>query len=87
MKALRLASTRRAASSCIPGSGTIGGGLSSEEIGDGLLEALRVGSEWVVKRVGQEDGYNADPDIHIPLPGTLEKAQEMPSEFKGPSRQ
>lgn len=52
-----------------------GDGLTSEEIGDGLLEALRVGSKRVVKRVGQEDGYNADPDIHIPLPGTLEKVQ------------
>ena len=58
------------------GSGSIGGGLSSEEIGDGLLEALRVGSERVVKRVGQEDGYNADPDIHIPLPGSPEKVQD-----------
>ncbi len=58
------------------GSGSIGGGLSSEEIGDGLLEALRVGSERVIKRVGQEDGYNADPDIHIPLPGSLEKVQD-----------
>ncbi len=57
------------------GSGSKGGDLSSEEIGDGLLDALRVGSERVVKRVGQEDGYNADPDIHIPLPGSLEKVQ------------
>ncbi len=57
------------------GSGSKGGDLSSEEIGDGLLDALRVGSVRVVKRVGQEDGYNADPDIHIPLPGSLEKVQ------------
>lgn len=55
--------------------GVAGEGLTSEEIGDGLLEALRVGSKRVVKRVGREDGYNADPDIHIPLPGALEKVQ------------
>ncbi len=61
----------------LQGSGgeAVGSGLSSEDIGDGLLEALRVGSDRVVKRVGQEDGYNADPEIHIPLPGTLEKVQ------------
>jgi hypothetical protein len=57
------------------GGDVAGEGLTSEEIGDGLLEALRVGSKRVVKRVGREDGYNADPDIHIPLPGALEKVQ------------
>lgn len=52
-----------------------GAGLSDQEIGGGLREALRVGTEKVVGRVGAHDGYNADPKIHIPLPGALQKVQ------------
>ena len=52
-----------------------GGALSEDEIGKGLREALRVGTERVVRQVGARDGYNGDPDIHIPLPGTLERVQ------------
>jgi hypothetical protein len=29
----------------------------------------------VVSQVGRADGYNADPEIHIPLPGSLRKVQ------------
>ena len=47
------------------------GGLSTEEIGSGLKEALRVGSESVVKQLGSIDGFNNDSNIHIPLPGSL----------------
>ena len=49
--------------------------LTSEEIGLGLKEALRVASETVVFELGREDGFNADPAIHIPLPQQLAKAQ------------
>jgi hypothetical protein len=52
-------------------------GLSTEEMGDGLLEALRVGTEKVVEQVGAADGYNLDPNIHIPLPHTLKKVQSV----------
>jgi len=60
--------------------GTLQGGeetdaLTDTEIGKGLREALRVGTERVVSQVGARDGYNADPDIHIPLPGTLQRVQ------------
>nr|VFJ75047.1 MAG: Protein of unknown function (DUF4197) [Candidatus Kentron sp. FM]VFJ75489.1 MAG: Protein of unknown function (DUF4197) [Candidatus Kentron sp. FM]VFK21895.1 MAG: Protein of unknown function (DUF4197) [Candidatus Kentron sp. FM] len=48
------------------------GGLSIEELGAGLREALRVGTERVVAQLGKADGYNADPAIHIPLPGQLD---------------
>ncbi|WP_422367975.1 DUF4197 domain-containing protein [Pelagibius sp.] len=62
------------------GEGETAGGLSATslsaaEIGDGLREALRVGTERVVGQLGQTDGFNADPDIHIPLPDSLQKVQ------------
>ena len=50
-------------------------GLASGEIAAGLREALKVGTERVVGQLGQTDGFNADPDIHIPLPGSLQKVQ------------
>jgi hypothetical protein len=49
--------------------------LTSEEIGRGLKDALRVGSETVVAQLGRQDGFNADPDIHIPLPQQLATAK------------
>ena len=51
------------------------GPLSVGEIGDGLKEALRIGSERVVSQVGSNDGYNADPEIHLPLPESLKSVQ------------
>ena len=60
--------------------GGLGGspsGLSDQEIGDGLVEALRVGTERVVDQVSLADGYNLDPDIHIPLPGALDDVQKV----------
>ena len=63
--------------------GTLGGtpgpsaGLTDQEMGDGLREALRVGTERVVGQVGAADGYNLDPDIHIPLPGALDDVQKV----------
>lgn len=47
--------------------------LSSSEISDGLREALKVGTQRVVKQIGVQDGFNLDPKIHIPLPDTLQK--------------
>lgn len=58
------------------GSGTSSAALSNAEISDGLREALRVGTERVVDQLGQIDGFNADPDIHIPLPGSLQSVQK-----------
>ena len=42
--------------------------LSDSDIGAGLKEALRVGSESVVAQLGKTDGFNGDSLIHIPLP-------------------
>lgn len=57
--------------------GTTTSGLTTQEITDGLMEALRVGTERVVKQVGALNGYNLDPKIHIPLPGTLKNVQKV----------
>ncbi|MBL27499.1 MAG: hypothetical protein CMM50_08125 [Rhodospirillaceae bacterium] len=58
----------------IPGV-TGGSDLGLGEIASGLREALKVGTVRVVDLVGQVDGFNADPDIHIPLPGYLRDVQ------------
>lgn len=50
-------------------------GLSTSEIDSGLREALRVGTERVVGQLGRLDGFNANPELHIPLPDSLEKVQ------------
>ncbi len=53
------------------GSAAAVGALSTVEVADGLIEALRVGTGRVVDLVGRFDGYNGDSEIHIPLPGYL----------------
>ena len=45
--------------------------LTDFEITRGLKEALRIGATRAVRRVGRVDGYNDDPEIHIPLPTSL----------------
>ncbi len=49
--------------------------LSGSEISAGLKEALRIGTERVVGTLGKADGFNADPQIHIPLPDSLKTVQ------------
>jgi len=51
--------------------------LGSDEVGNGLKEALRVGTETVVGNLGATDGFNLDPAIHIPLPGQLDKVRSL----------
>ncbi len=51
--------------------------LSNDDIGGGLKEALRVGTENVVGSLGQTDGFNLDPQIHIPLPGQLDQVKNI----------
>jgi hypothetical protein len=45
--------------------------LSSSEIGSGLKEALRLGTEKVTKQLGTKNAFKLDKKIHIPLPETL----------------
>jgi len=51
--------------------------LSSDEVGSGLKEALSVGTETVVGQLGQPGGFNLDPQIHIPLPGELQRVKDL----------
>jgi hypothetical protein len=51
--------------------------LGTGEIGGGLKEALRVGTETVVGNLGQIDGFNLDELIHIPLPSKLDKVRKV----------
>jgi len=52
-----------------------GNGLSTGEIVSGLKEALEVGTGKAVETVGKEGGYSLDPEIKIPLPGSVQKIQ------------
>lgn len=52
-----------------------GAGLGNDEIGRGLKEALRVGSDRVVSTLGRQDGFWGSNDARIPLPGWLGSAQ------------
>jgi len=47
--------------------------LSNTDIIRGLKEALNIGSTNVVSQLGVVNGFNADPNIKIPLPDTLQK--------------
>lgn len=60
----------------ISSGGSSTGSLTQGEMGDGLKEALRVGTEAVVSRLGKTDGFNTDKAIHIPLPGQLGTVQK-----------
>ena len=55
-----------------PEKGENPGEPTTDEIGNALKEALRIGSEEVVRRLGQEGGFYADPAVHIPLPREFE---------------
>ncbi len=50
--------------------------LGEQQIADGLREALRVGGEAVVGRLGQNEGFNLDPVAHIPLPKRLRQLRD-----------
>ena len=49
--------------------------LTDTEITSGLKEALHTSTNLVVNQLGTTDGFNADPDIHIPLPNSMSKVQ------------
>lgn len=59
------------------GGGVTETGISDGEIGAGLKEALRVGSENVVGKLGSLDGFNKDSVIHIPLPKQLDTVKSV----------
>ena len=57
--------------------GQSSGVLSIADISNGLKQALTVGSGEVVSQLGQQNGYNADPLIRIPLPNALVSARKV----------
>ena len=57
------------------GSSSESGELTLGEISGGLKEALKVGTGNVVGQLGQMDGFNTDPQVHIPLPESLTTVQ------------
>jgi len=59
------------------GGGSGQSGLTLEEIGAGLKDALRVGSETVVAQLGRVDGFNTDSAVHIPLPKQLDTVKSV----------
>ena len=57
-------------------------GKSQKEVSVGDMsgafkDALQIGSERVVGQVGRQDGFNADPAIHIPLPAQLKTVKTV----------
>jgi hypothetical protein len=51
--------------------------LGNDEVAAGLKEALKVGTETVVGNLGATDGFNLDPEIHIPLPDQLDQVKSI----------
>ena len=51
--------------------------LSGADIGKGLKEALRVGTQNVVNRLGTKGGFNNDPAVHIGLPKGLKNVKSV----------
>ncbi len=50
---------------------------SSGEIGAAFKEALKIGTEKVVERLGLPDGFNRDAAVHIPLPESLGRVKTL----------
>ena len=63
----------------LAGSDGSSGPLSTDDIINGLKEALTNGSTAVVGQLGRSDGFNGDPAIRIPLPDSLNKARDIAS--------
>ncbi len=50
---------------------------SNNEIASGLKEALSVGTETVVKKLGHTGGFTNDSAVHIPLPSSLKNVKKI----------
>ncbi|MFO7875030.1 MAG: DUF4197 domain-containing protein [Desulfovermiculus sp.] len=49
--------------------------LNDETVGQGLKEALKVGTANVVDELGQPGGFFNNSELHIPLPSSLDRVQ------------
>ena len=50
--------------------------LSNTEVNAGLKEALTRGADAAVTQLGRKDGFFGNPQLKIPLPPTLQKAEK-----------
>ena len=60
--------------------------LSSQQRTQGLKTALTQAAQVAIQNLGQTDGFLGNPDVRIPLPGKLQKAQKLLSAL-GASKQ
>ena len=51
--------------------------ISESEIVEGLKQALEIGAGKAVDLVSKQDGYYGNPEIKIPLPGSVQKAEKL----------
>ncbi len=51
---------------------TSGGGLTKEEIVNGLKEALKKGTDEAVTTLARENGFYLDPEVKIPFPDEVQ---------------
>jgi hypothetical protein len=56
-------------------------GLTTQQIKEGLTEALRTGTETVLAQIGQTGGYLDDSAIHIPLPEKVQQVKNILDKF------
>ncbi|MFT3907009.1 MAG: DUF4197 domain-containing protein [Steroidobacteraceae bacterium] len=49
----------------------------ADETVDALKAALNQASDKAIASLGKPDGFFKNPDVHIPLPGQLEKGRDM----------
>lgn len=61
--------------------GTLSSALSDTQVSAGLKDALKVGTQTVVKQLGKEGGFSLDPKIKIPLPAPIAKADATLKKF------
>jgi len=53
------------------------GGVTENEVVQGLKQALEIGTDQAVTLVSKPDGYLKNPDIKIPLPEKVQKVEKL----------
>lgn len=51
--------------------------LTAQERSSGLKAALNQAADVAIRQLGVNDGFLGNPDVRIPLPGKLQKAQKL----------
>ncbi|BBP44674.1 hypothetical protein THMIRHAS_00470 [Thiosulfatimonas sediminis] len=55
--------------------------FSAEELQKAFRQALNIGAENVIAKLGVENGFNLDPKAHISLPSSLQSVHKMLDRF------